>query len=200
MLEGWCRRWRIKLNGTKSKLIVIHRKKMRLPDDLALQLGNDVIYPCRSAKFLGLDIDDKMSFNGDFDEKARKGMARLNLLRMLSGKGVENVTLIRLYKTFVRPLFEYGCVVTISTSKINIRKLQKVQNEFIRVCLKLPKYISTRLLHEAAGLEMVNERLKFLAEKHFEKLKNDDNIRTLIERRHSFATLYDCNSPLDVLT
>ena len=72
--------------------------------------------------------------------------------------------------------------------------------EFIRVCLKLPRYISTRLLHEAAGLEMVNERLKFLAEKHFEKLKNDDNIRTLIERRHSFATLYDCNSPLDVLT
>ena len=81
----------------------------------------------------------------------------------------------------------------------NIQKLQKVQNEFIRVCLKLPKYILTRLLHEAAGLEMVNERLTFLAKKHFEKLKSDDNIRSLIENCHSFTTLYDCNSPLDVL-
>ena len=199
MLEGWCRRWRIKLNGSKSKLIVLHRKKMRLPDDLALQLGNDIIYPSQSAKFLGLEIDNKMSFDADFDEKARKSMARLNLLRMLSRKGVENSTLIKLYKTFVRPLFEYGCVATISSNQSNIQKIQRVQNEFIRVCLKLPKYISTRILHEASGLEMVNKRLEFVAKKHFETLKKDDNVKSLIENRQSLVALYDCRSPLDVL-
>ena len=192
-------RWRIKLNGSKSKLVVLHRKKMRLPDDLALQLGNDIIYPSHSAKFLGLEIDNKMSFNADFDEKARKSMARLNLLRMLSRKGVENTTLIKLYKTFVRPLFEYGCVATISTNQSNIQKIQRVQNEFIRVCLKLPKYISTKILHEASGLEMVIKRLEFVAKKHFEKLKKDDNVKSLIENRQSLNALYDCRSPLDVL-
>ena len=88
---------------------------------------------------------------------------------------------------------------SISTNDLNIQKLQKVQNDFIRVCLKLPKYISISLLHEASGLEMVKDRLKFVAKKHFEILKRDENVKSLIEKRNSFAMLYDCKSPLDLL-
>ena len=201
-LEGWCRRWRLKLNGSKSKLLIIHRKKLSQPDDLGLLLGNDIVYPSRSAKFLGLDIDDKLNFNLHFDEKARKALARLNLFRILSYRGVENAILIRLYKTFVRPLFEYGCIATIATGKPNVKKLQRVQNEFIRTCLKLPRYLSINLLHEAAGLDMVDLRLKSLAKRHLKKIESHDNIKSLIECRRSSvdSVRVEFKSPLDVLT
>ena len=46
---------------------------------------------------------------------------------------------------------------------------------------------------------MVKERLKFVAKKHFEILKRDENVRSLIELHNSFAMVHDCKSPLDLL-
>ena len=48
-------------------------------------------------------------------------------------------------------------------TKINqetvITKIQRVQNSFIILALRLSKYVSARLLHEASGLPYVKERL-----------------------------------------
>ena len=65
----------------------------------------------------------------------------------------------QIYKQCVRPIFEYGIVSTITVSETVIRKIQRVQNSFIRLALRLPKYVSARLLHEASGLRYVKERL-----------------------------------------
>ena len=37
--------------------------------------------------------------------------------------------------------------------------MQKIQNRAIRICLKLPRYVSLKLLHESACLPFVRERL-----------------------------------------
>ena len=123
--------------------------------DLCLLLFDDTVSPCHSAKFLGVEIDYRLSFKSHFEDKVKKRKSRLNLFKMLKRGGVNNATLIRLFKTFVRPLFEYGCMATISASKDNVQKFQKVQNEFLRICLSLPKYIRTDLLHKSAGLDLI---------------------------------------------
>ena len=50
-----------------------------------------------------------------------------------------------------------------TVSDIVITKLQKFQNSFIRLALRLHKYISTRLLHETSGLPYVKDRLLAVA-------------------------------------
>ena len=109
MLEGWCRRWRIKLNASKSNLLVISRIPKIKTDDSSVMLFDDIVSPCQNAKFLGIEIDDRLNFNKHFDEKVKKAKSRLNLFKLLSRGGVNNATLVRLYKTFVRPLFGCGC-------------------------------------------------------------------------------------------
>ena len=58
--EGWCRRWRIKLNGTKSNLMVINRLPGQKTSEISLQLFNDVIHTTSTAKYLGVEFDEKM--------------------------------------------------------------------------------------------------------------------------------------------
>ena len=118
---------------------------------------------------------------------------------MLSRGGVDNATLIRLYKTYIRPLIEYGCIATLAAKEETINKFQKVQNDFIRVCLNLPRYIRTDLLHEAACLESVKDRLLSLGKKNFAAIRNLNIINDLCQQYHDTVTLSNFKCPLDCL-
>ena len=79
-------------------------------------------------------------------------------------------TILQIYKQCIRPIFEYGIVSTITVSETVIIKIQKVQNSFIMLALRLPKYVSARLLHEASGLPYVRERLITVGQNHLARI------------------------------
>ena len=54
--------------------------------------------------------------------------------------------------------FEYGCLSTVTTSDNIMSKIQWFQNQFIRLALRLPKYISPKLLHDSASHPYVKDR------------------------------------------
>ena len=74
------------------------------------------------------------------------------------------------YKQCVRPIFKYGIVSTITVSESVINKIQRVQNSFIRLALRLSKYVSARLIPEASGLPYVRERLITVGYKHLARM------------------------------
>ena len=94
ILEGWCRRWRIKLNPSKSNLLLIWRLPEKMPEDICIQLFDGMVKPSTSAKFLGLELDERISFSKHIDDKVKNAKVRLNLFKMLSRGGVDNSTLI----------------------------------------------------------------------------------------------------------
>ena len=116
---------------------------------------------------------------------------------MLIKNGVENHVLIRLFKTYVRPLIEYGSICFLPA---DINRLQKIQNEFIRLSLKLPRYIRTSLIHEAAGIELVEKRLMDLNQRLLRKMTELETIRTLVEKSRAIVPLNGYQSPLDKLS
>ena len=79
-------------------------------------------------------------------------------------------TILQIYKQCVRPIFEYGIVSTITVSETVITKVQRVQNSFIRLALRLPKYVSAHLLHEASGLPYVKERPTTVGQNHLARM------------------------------
>ena len=70
----------------------------------------------------------------------------------------------------VRPIFEYGIVSTITVLETVITKMQRVQNSFIRLALRLRKYVLACLLHEVSGLSCVRERLITVCQNHSAKM------------------------------
>ena len=63
---GWCRRWRVKLNRDKSNCLFIERICPTDNENHCLHLFNDIIRPTNRAKFLGTELDDKLSFKHHF--------------------------------------------------------------------------------------------------------------------------------------
>ena len=73
--------------------------------------------------------------------------------------GASPATLIQIYKQCVCPIFEYGSLSTVTALDYIISKIQQLQNKFIRLALRLPKYICSKLLHDSTGLPYVKDRL-----------------------------------------
>ena len=110
---------------------------------------------------MGITFDNRMTFTKHFEEILERCNQKFHRLRILVNKkwGPSPETILQIYKQCVRPIFEYGIVSTITVSETVITKIQRVQNSFITLALRLPKYVSARLLHEASGLPYVKERL-----------------------------------------
>ena len=100
-----------------------------------------------------------------FEDILERCQQKYHRIRMLVNQkwGPSPQTILQICKQCVRPIFEYGVISTITVSDTVITKLQKLKNSFIRLALRLPRYISTRLLHETSGLPYVKDRLVAVA-------------------------------------
>ena len=155
-LAKWCAKSRIKLNLEKIEVIIFARKSE--PD---LKLYGERLKIYLQVKLLGITFDSKFTFQKHFEEILGRCNTRYHRVRLIVNKkwGPSPSTILQIYKLCVRPIFEYGSLSTITTSDTIISKIQRLQNKFIRLALRLPKYISVKLLHDSSGLPYVKDRL-----------------------------------------
>ena len=113
-----------------------------------------------------------MTFIKHFEEILERCNHRFHRPTILVNKkwGPSTTTILQIYKQCVRPIFEFGIVFTITVSDSVINKMQRVQNYFIRLALRLPKYVSVRLIHEASALPYVRERLITVGQNHLARM------------------------------
>ena len=208
-IESWCRRWRVKLNGDKSQLVILSRKRKKLNENLCILLFNDVVRPVSKAKFLGIEIDSTLCFKNHIQDLALRAEKRLNMLRILAWGGTEPKTLIRLYKVYIRSIFEYGSISFLHCPDSTLEVMQKVQNKAIRTALRLPRYVSLKLLHESAGLLPVRERLIQLGSGLVARMARNNPLIGAIVKKHKAELLQKIiqglrvnrshRSPLDII-
>ena len=115
-----------------------------------------------------------MTFVKHFEEILERCKQKFHRLRILVNKkwgpSPTTGTILQIYKQCVRPVSEYGIVSYITVSDTVIKKIRRVQNSFIRIALRLPKYVSARLLREASGLTYVRKRLITVGQNHLAKV------------------------------
>ena len=112
-----------------------------------------------------------MNYGQHIDIAIAKSNRRINLLKLLSGTdwGCNPKTIMRIYKTYVRPVLEHGAIVMLSAAQVHIEKQQKVQNKALRIAFRKPIHTRITDLHEMASIEPIRERLQTLSNKfiHF---------------------------------
>ena len=116
---------------------------------------------------------------------------------LLSGPSPE--TILQIYKQCVRPIFEYGIVCTITVSETVITKIQRVQNSFIRLALRLPKYVSDCLIHEASGLPYVKERLISIGQNHLARMHANPLVEHTINSAKTNIAWDKYKTPISIL-
>ena len=181
----------MKLNGDKSKLVILSRKRKKLNENLCILLFNDVVRPVSRAKILGIEIDSTLRFKNHIQDLALRAEKRLNMLRILAWGWTEPKTLIRLYKVFIRSIFENVSISFLHCPDSALEGMQKVQNKALRTSLRLPRYVSLKLLHESARLLTVKERLIQLGTSLVARMtQNNPHIRNIVEQ----VRIHEANS------
>ena len=171
-LAKWCAKWRIKLNPEKTKVIIFSRSYLARKPEPTLKLYGErlKIYP--QVKLLGITFGSKFTLKKHFEDILGRCNARYHRIRLLTNKKWEPSpsTILQIYKQCVRPIFEYGSLSTITTSDTIISETERLQNKFIWLALRLPKYISVKLLHDSSGLPYVKDRLLSRATRTLERI------------------------------
>ena len=198
-----------KTKSRKIKVIMFSKSQTAIRAEPALSLYGDLLLYYPHIKFLGITFDNRMTFVKQFEEILVRCNETFHRLRILVNRkwGPSHTAILQIYKQCVRPMFEYGIVSTITVSETVITRIQRVQNSFISLALRLPKYVSVRLLHEASGLPYVRERLitvshNYLARMHANPLVehaiNSDRTSIAWDKyKHQFPYL---NHQTDLLT
>ena len=181
-LAKWCPKGRIKLNPEKAKVIIFSRSYLATKSEPTLKLYGERLKICPQVKLLGITFDSKFTFKKYFEDIQGRCNARYNRIRLLTNKkwGPSPSTILQIYKQCVRPIFEYGSLSTITTSDTIISEIQRLQNKFIRLALRLPKYISVKLLHDSSGLPYVKDRLFSRATKTLEMISANPSVEESI--------------------
>jgi hypothetical protein len=204
--ERFCNNWRIKLNIGKTQVILFTRsgratKKWRQAhsndwDKVSVTLGGQQTFATRTAKFLGVTFDSSMSFKDHFTEIINRTHSRLNILKCLRGTdwGTRSETLLHLHKQVIRPVLEYGSISFLSASSSQKLRLQRIQNQALRIALRLPRYTPVTWLHEISGFETLDARWKSLALKYLSKNRDSTKnpfMSKFIELYISLCSDYD---------
>ena len=191
-------------NKTKSrekKVIIFSKSQTAIRAEPALFLYGDLLSYYPHIKFLGITFDNRMTFTKHFEEILERCNQKFHRLRILVNKKWDPspATILQIYKQCVRPIFEYGIVSTITVSETVITKIQRVQNSFIRLALRLTKYVSARLLHEASGRPYVRERLITVGQNHLARMHANPHVEHTINSARTNITWDQYKTPISIL-
>ncbi len=161
-LEPWLKKWRIKVNATKTQLICFNQKGQ----GNAINFLGQRVVEGKTVKLLGATFDRGLSYREHCTGVAKKAMSRVHLLRRLRGQnwGVRSRKLLTFYKQFVRPVMENGYSLSAKAKPNAFKSIQVVQNAALRVSLQAPYRTRITDLHLQAEITTMTERINQLRE------------------------------------
>ena len=137
---NWCFRNYLLLNPDKSKLMVFGTRKM-LPklQDITLSLLGKDLSPSETAKDLGVLLDPHLSYNNHIIKTVSSCMSSLGQINRVK-HAFDRKTLLIVINALVFSKLFYCSNVWANCSKLNIDKLQSVQNFACRIVSGIRKY------------------------------------------------------------
>lgn len=181
----YLKKWKIQLNAAKTQAIIFpFNKSPKRKPNTTLSFDGDEIKFTKTVTYLGMDIDDKLTFEPQIKKAAEKSTKCLRSLYPLLSKtsklSSKNKNI--LYKSVIRPVMTYGCPVWYQAATTHIKKLQVIQNKSLKLINKLPWRFSTKLLHQSTRYPTIFSFMETTADKfrYNCSVSNYDLIRELI--------------------
>ena len=157
-----------------------------------------------SAKYLGVILDKKLSFNKHIKMLRSRGLKALRILSYMTGKkwGLKAKHRRLLYLNYILPKFTYGEELFDTVAKSNLKLLDAVQNQALRLITKVIKHTKSELLPILARIDPLsvrrikkkvnlfvrfNQNMNNPARKIFKKLRVEDTSVNRLGRKPSFT-------------
>ena len=161
-------------------------------------LNGQVIPASTSVKFLGITFDSALTFKSHYHTLANIACLRLLKLNSIftSTYGPSTSTLIRLYKSYIRSLFDYGAPATCVVSPHVQRIWEGVQTHFVTQALSIPCFIHDRK-RQHAYLPPIHDRNLYLAKRWYRRtMLHNSRVQDYVDNHTRTGSR---NTPLELI-
>ena len=188
-LETWCKLWRSTLAPKKCTYIVFsHNNKNH---EFSLNLNNDKIPKGKSIKYLGITLDEKLSFQEHIVNLRVACRDRISALKIISHKSwcLTTETLKTVYHSIARSKVEYSFVMENCLQSGAVTKLNTIQNNALRAIFKKKREFGNEPLRLLAKELTLVDRMRNLKKRYLAKCIESKNpiITKLINEYKAYA-------------
>ena len=144
-LEAFCSKWRVGLNSSKTWCLnFFHNSKN--DNSPRLWLKGELLQYKKECKFLGITFDAKLNYKTHIENLVSRCRKRLNLLKAIRGKdwGAKPETILYTYRTFIRPVLEYGSILFAYAEDNLLKKIKAVETTAIKIAYRPVSYTHLR--------------------------------------------------------
>lgn len=171
LIEQWTTNWRIKTNLEKT--CVVHFTRRRPAALRPLTFFGDPLQLQDSAKYLGIELDRKLTFRTHLITVAKRALQRtLALYPMLKSPVLSMDTRLHIYYMMIRPVLTYAAPAWRHAAPTYIKRLQIVQNRAAKIISGHSRDTRTVQLHEDLNLKLIDEFLDCLCRSFWNRIRN----------------------------
>lgn len=150
-LNEWLKYNLLTINTKKTSFMIFAAKNKHIPDFTPLTINNETIQKTDCEKYLGLWVDDKLTWKPHIEQIRIKLTSVLGALRKISNCIPHKVRPI-IYNSLVKPHLEYLIEIWGSAAATNLNPLQRAQNKIIKVLFHYPYNTPTNELYKKTKL------------------------------------------------
>ena len=167
-LEHWSVANQMKINGSKTKELIICFKKVRPVLD-PIVLDDTCIETVHSSKLLGVIISDDLTWDEHVSAICAKANGRVQQLYLLRRCGVSPKDLVLIYISTIRPVLEYAAAVWHpGLSKSLTNQIESIQKRVLRIVFPSLTY---ELALERSELPTLEQRRTNITRRLFKQIQ-----------------------------
>ena len=119
----------------RKKWNIMRVSRSRKPLQHFYSFGNEILQEVSDAKYLGIQIDNKLDWNKHISTVAARGQSKLAFLNR-NLKGCPKKLRDTAYISLIRPALEYSCSVWHPHKKSNKDKIEKRSAQSSSICFE----------------------------------------------------------------
>lgn len=196
IITRWFHKWNLQINNEKCVAKIFTLRQVNNPQ--AIYIDNNPISwknKGENVKYLGVHLDTKLTWKPHITNKLNQSYARLNQLYPLINRksSLKTKSTLLLYKSLIRPLVMYACVIWGNASNTHLKNIQVLQNKLLRISVNAEWFVTNNQLHRELGVSKISEHIQKLTQKFHENLINCEsavfyqlgqkNIHTRLKRK-----------------
>ena len=158
ILENWTKMWLQTINPKKTTYTIFSLSTKNQTD--TLKISGQTIPEEKNPTYLGVTFDRRLTWKQQTEKVETRAKVRLALMKKLAGTtwGADAQTLKKLYTGRVRPVLEYGVTAWNTAAKSTTDKVNRVQNQALRVITGAMRSTPIQELETITGLESLEAR------------------------------------------
>ena len=194
-LSEWLTANKLTLNVDKSNFLIFKPKNASNNlSTINLTINGEKLSEKLEAKYLGIIIDNKLTFNSHIstiNKKLLKGNCILAKLRHYLPKKLMK----SIYGAHIQPFLDYGILLWSMASKTNLDQLSAMQDKSIKILNFKRKDDASAPLYKDSKILPLNSLINLAQSRLIWKIKNNSITTTMSELLHKHKVIINIRNP-----